>query len=680
MSYRAHTIYHINLANDADISPHGGAAICYYWWNNIPLGHVWYTDSGMSDDELRKEVANVIRPAINWYGNEAGIDEPASDWEQHLRSGNQALLRNILAGYLDSGDIRNKKSIQGTISVVICTRNRAAFLDGCINALMSCDDQDFELIVVDNAPDDDSTRVVAEKYGARYVLEKRKGLDIARNTGALNARYPIVAYTDDDVIVEPGWIGKLKRCFDDPKIMAVTGQVFPVTLNTRSQYLFERYWGFNKGYIPTLYDHDYFAAHSAHGVPVWNIGAGANMAFRKEVFHYAGLFDERLDVGAAGCSGDSEYWYRILADGWNCYYCPQLYVYHNHRADDKAFKSQIFNYMRGHAAALLVQYENYEHQGNLHRLYDLLPRYYLQGLKNKLMGRQQAGTVLTEIRGCISGWNYYRNNKKQGTAVHTQMLRQRCGVDDNPLVSVVITCYNHGRFLAAAIESVLNQTYKHTEIIVVDDGSTDETAEVVQKYRQVISVRQENLGLSAARNSGIAKSTGNFIVFLDADDYLYPNALEVNLYFFNLYPFVFFISGGHYRVDVTGNVLPTAPAPRHMGDNYLRLLEGNYIGSEAAVMYKRELFDKLQFDTALDYCEDYEINLRIARQYPCFSHSEIICAYRIHEKNMSRNKQAMMEAVKKILATHLANAPRRAVREAIAKGTANWEHYYLHQE
>lgn len=679
MSNQAHNIHHINLAGNTDISPPNGRAICYFWWNDIPLGHIWLAGNNLPPEEFRIKIQECIKESVSWHITESSNDEMTPDWEHCLLTGNMSSFRDLLAPCLDEADIRKRNSSHEMISVVICTRNRATFLDKCMDAIMKCDDKNFELIVVDNAPDDDTTKTVVDRYGARYVLEKRKGLDIARNTGARNANCPIIAYTDDDVIVEPGWIGKLKKCFDDPKTMAVTGQVFPVELKARSQYLFERYWGFNKGYIPTVFDYEYFSAHSAHGVPAWNIGAGANMAFRKEVFEYAGEFDERLDVGAAGCSGDSEYWYRILADGWNCYYCPQLYVFHNHRDADKALKKQIFSYMRGHVAALLVQHENYGHEGNLYRLYDLLPRYYLQGLKNKLMGREQAATVLTEIRGCISGWLFYRRNRKQGTALHTQMLRQRSGIDNAPLISVVITCYNHGQFLGAAIESVLNQTYKHTEIIVVDDGSTDDTQEVVKKYPAVINIRQENKGLSYARNAGIAKSTGKFIVFLDADDYLYPNAVEVNLYFFNLYPFVCSISGGHCRVDVEGNVLPTAPALRHMGDNYLRLLEGNYIGSEAAVMYKRELFDKLQFDTAIDYCEDYEINLRIARQYPCFSHSEIICAYRLHEKNMSRNKQAMMEAVKEILATHLANAPRRAVREAIEKGTANWENYYSQQ-
>src|SRR5215217_62523 len=94
-----------------------------------------------------------------------------------------------------------------------------------------------------------------------------------------------------------------------------------------------------------------------------------------------------------------------------------------------------------------------------------------------------------------------------------------------PLVSVVIPCYNQAHFLKEAIESVLKQSYAHYEIVVVDDGSTDETSEVASSYEGVRLIRQENRGLAEARNTGIKHSEGDFLVFLDADDRLLPEAL-----------------------------------------------------------------------------------------------------------------------------------------------------------
>src|SRR5262249_26693584 len=94
-----------------------------------------------------------------------------------------------------------------------------------------------------------------------------------------------------------------------------------------------------------------------------------------------------------------------------------------------------------------------------------------------------------------------------------------------PLVSIIIPCYNQAHYLSDAIDSVRKQTYSHAEIIVVDDGSTDNTSNVAALYKDVKYIKQRNQGLSAARNSGLQQSKGHVLVFLDADDRLLPNAV-----------------------------------------------------------------------------------------------------------------------------------------------------------
>src|SRR5690348_13326256 len=121
-----------------------------------------------------------------------------------------------------------------------------------------------------------------------------------------------------------------------------------------------------------------------------------------------------------------------------------------------------------------------------------------------------------------------------------------------PIVSVIITCYNHGKFLGDAIRSVLKQTYRNLEILVVDDGSTDNTAEVVLSFADVNYVYQANAGLSAARNKGIDKSRGSFLVFLDADDWLYPDAIRTNLLYLQQNSRCAFVSGWHDKVNEWG--------------------------------------------------------------------------------------------------------------------------------
>jgi glycosyltransferase involved in cell wall biosynthesis len=544
---------------------------------------------------------------------------------------------------------------------------------------MASEDKDFELVIVDNAPGNDLTAKVVEGFsGVRYVVEPRPGLDIARNAGAKAARGAIVAYTDDDVEVSSTWTWGIKSAFGDPLVMAVTGLVIPSRLETESQYLFEKYWGFNKGYLPRNFDQAWFRAALPFGPPVWDIGAGANMAFRREVFLLAGWFDERLDVGAAGCSGDSEMWYRILAEGWNCRYLPQLVVYHHHRKTIKELNRQLFYYMRGHVCALLVQYERYGHPGNRKRLYRALPLYYWSRWRRWVRHRHEdSRTIGIEVRGCFSGWWYYRSIKKrkpENEVMEWPGMPQ--GRPEEALVSVVIPCYNHGQYLGAAIESVLAQTHAHREIIVVDDGSTDHTAEVCKAYEGVRYIRCDRVGPSVARNIGVSLSKGSFVNFLDADDVLYPNALELNLYYFGYYPDAVLVSGGYDRIDERGWPLE-APAPEdRIGGNYAALLRGNYIGMEATVLYRRELFFRYFFDPKVAACEDYDLNLRIAHDWPIYGHAHKIAAYRIHGGNRSGDKAWMARMAIGVLKRQRGRMRTEEERRSYEAGLKNWKKYY----
>src|SRR5215217_8140206 len=114
---------------------------------------------------------------------------------------------------------------------------------------------------------------------------------------------------------------------------------------------------------------------------------------------------------------------------------------------------------------------------------------------------------------------------------------------DAALVSVIIPCFNQAHFLVEAIESVLAQSYSHFEIVVVDDGSTDNTCDVASYYERVRCIRQNNQGLAAARNSGIRESKGSYLVFLDADDRLLPEALEAGVKCLKAYPDGAFVFG-----------------------------------------------------------------------------------------------------------------------------------------
>lgn len=248
-----------------------------------------------------------------------------------------------------------------------------------------------------------------------------------------------------------------------------------------------------------------------------------------------------------------------------------------------------------------------------------------------------------------------------------------------PLVSVIIPCFNQGRFLGEAISSAHKQTYTKVEIIVVDDGSTDNTRSVAQSYLNVKYCYQPNGGLSAARNTGIAQSNGLFLVFLDSDDILYPAAVETNLKYLLQNPTWAFVSGGHDKVDEWLSPLVDYPESDVPSDNhYCALLRGNYIGMHATVMYRRRVLDHHRFDTSLSACEDYDLYFRIARQFPVGNHTGKIAAYRHHGQNMSSDYVRMLKQVMKVHQRQLPLLRSEDEKSAWKNGTQTWRAYYGH--
>jgi len=242
------------------------------------------------------------------------------------------------------------------------------------------------------------------------------------------------------------------------------------------------------------------------------------------------------------------------------------------------------------------------------------------------------------------------------------------------LVSVVVPCFNQASFLDEAIESVLAQTYPHFEVIVVDDGSTDNTAEVASRHPGVRLVRQENRGLSAARNTGVRESSGDFLVFLDADDRLKPRALEVGLNALRAHPACAFVSGQVELTHHDGSLMRAAQHRVIDRDHYRVLLEGNAILSHATVMYRRQTFDVIgDFDTKLAACEDYDLYLRITRQFKAYTHDECVAEYRRHGGNMHRDPARMLTAALATLRKQRTTARRSdADRRAYVHGLAHW--------
>jgi glycosyltransferase involved in cell wall biosynthesis len=268
---------------------------------------------------------------------------------------------------------------------------------------------------------------------------------------------------------------------------------------------------------------------------------------------------------------------------------------------------------------------------------------------------------------------YVDNAAPATTAVSASRAR-------DPLVSVIVPCYNGAAFLEEALRSALAQSYPEVEVVVVDDGSTDSSAEIARRF-PVRYIRQENRGLSEARNAGIRESKGTYLVFLDADDRLKPRAIETGLDALALRPHCALTVGDHVFIAADSSYLADSNKERQLHCHYEALLKSNFIEMIASVLFRRSIFDEVGgFDATLRVAEDYELYLRIARGWPICCHAAIVAEYRMHGTNTSRDSELMLTTTLQVLksqARYLDNDPGRLI--AFHQGVRSWRKQYGRQ-
>jgi cellulose synthase/poly-beta-1,6-N-acetylglucosamine synthase-like glycosyltransferase len=221
---------------------------------------------------------------------------------------------------------------------------------------------------------------------------------------------------------------------------------------------------------------------------------------------------------------------------------------------------------------------------------------------------------------------------------------------DLSTVSVVIPCFDQGHYLAEAIESVLAQTLPAAEVVVVDDGSRDNSFEVAGRYPSVHRLRQPNRGAPAARNAGLAASSRECVVFLDADDRLLPQALEVGAGALAKRPHVAFVAGLSQDIAGDGTALPGERQRLVSQDHYVRLLEDCFIWSGSSIAYRRSALESLGgFDERLVAGDDYDLYLRLARRLPVYCHDAVVTEYRRHGTNTTRDPAVVLASQLEVL-------------------------------
>jgi GT2 family glycosyltransferase len=246
------------------------------------------------------------------------------------------------------------------VSVIVPTRDRPEHLVACLRSLAALAYPRYEVIVVDNAPRRPTTRDLVEQVrgGAprvRYLREDRPGKSWAHNRGLREARGEIVAFTDDDVVVDPHWLTGLVRGFAATEgVACVTGLTLPRELETPAQVWFEQFGGFDKGFARRVFD---LAEHRPpdplYPYTIGSFGAGNNVAFRTAALAAIGGFDPALGPGTPARAGeDLALYFQLLARGDRLVYEPTALVRHLHRRDYAGLRSQVYGYGTGLSACL----------------------------------------------------------------------------------------------------------------------------------------------------------------------------------------------------------------------------------------------------------------------------------------------------------------------------------------
>ena len=245
------------------------------------------------------------------------------------------------------------------VTVVIPTGDRARKLERCLRTLTELDYGSFEVVVVDNRPAAAGTEEVVKAFqdrlAVRYVAEPRPGSSVARNRGLAEATTEFVAFADDDVVVDRGWLGWLLDPFADPEVRAVAGMILPLELQTESQKRLEQYAGFSKGVTMHEYDLLEHRADDRLLYPYWGgvFGSGASMAFRRGDLAAAGGFDPALGAGSLARAGaDIEAFTAAVLRGGRVVYQPRALCWHEHTRDAGALRRTLFDYGVGFTAVL----------------------------------------------------------------------------------------------------------------------------------------------------------------------------------------------------------------------------------------------------------------------------------------------------------------------------------------
>lgn len=375
--------------------------------HRAPIGLVWVPALPVQTltERARAAAESALARALRRHAEldqETGGEDGPGQWERRMACPGRFAAR--------SGE---------GICVLVPTRNRPAPLEGCLRSLQRIDYDPMEILVVDNASNGDATREIVAALAAddprvRYTFEPHPGRSVAINHGLEQAKFEIVAMTDDDTLADPGWLSAIAAAFEaDPGTVCVTGMVASSALDTGAERYFDARYDWGKAFRPRRFD----LLRHRHPSPFYPFtpgiyGTGANCAVRRRALTRIGGFDPLLGAGTPGRGGDDlDLFARLILAGGRLSYLPSALIWHRHRADSWALAGQLYAYGHGFGAYLAKHLPNRELRNALVsqglRHVGMAVGRQRQAARSGQLGVSSKGLSLCESSGIVPGALHY---------------------------------------------------------------------------------------------------------------------------------------------------------------------------------------------------------------------------------------------------------------------------------
>ena len=541
------------------------------------------TINQISDEELNKLIKNIKSKTSEFYKKYLNVFENFEKAQQTFTKNKIKQAKQFIEkyksqiNYSDFPVIDFRPKRKISVSIIIVAYSTKQLLIDLLQLLNKQTEQDFEIIIVDNGGNDSVLSEILN-FNLCYVrCPINLVLSEGRNIGVSFSKSEIVVFLDDDALIPNNYIGEIKRVFKKYNIAGLRGKVLPKTSSLNNK--FANHYDLGENAFPASVDTE------------------GNSAFRKKDFLNAGGMDPLL-FGGEGT--DLSYRIAKLEKENSIIYYPKVIIYHDY-------------------ADTTIKLKTKEDRHKLMKKYMLekFPDIYDYHHRQKL----------------------YTSNKL--TQVVGESKIKRYSVEGDVFFTLGVINYNGAKFIAESLQSALNQSYNNYEIIIVDDGSTDNSVEIINSFlenQKVKLITSEHLGAPNSRNTVVKNSKGDFIVWLDSDDVILQGTLEKYYKYIKQNPVCDVIYGN--LIVTNENLQPENNMIflNWFGKNYYmpgQMLMQNLIPNVSTAI-RRSLFDKFgNYDQEFRRAHDYQFWARIVEHANFAQINSFVALYRWHNTNLS---------------------------------------------